>query len=188
MVEIITNLPVWQSIRILGITAYILLFFGVSLGMLYSMPIWKGKAKATLYKVHSYATITGTFSAILHAMLLIVDTYMPFSWKEVLVPFAAENDPLWNGLGSLALYGTLVIILTTDLRTKLNKTLWRIIHIGSYPTFVMAMIHGIEVGSDSQSPLMYLLYVSTFGILLVLLIVRMVIGRKKAGAYLADRG
>lgn len=188
MVEIITVLPIWQSIRFLGIAAYILLFFGVSLGILYSFPGWKGKVKAKLYKLHSYATITGTFCAILHAMLLIVDTYMPFSWKEILLPFAAQNDPLWNGLGSLALYGTLVIILTTDLRAKLNQTLWRLIHIGSYPTLVMAMIHGIEMGTDSHTPLMYLLYVSTFGILLLLVVIRMFVGRKKTDAYSANRG
>ncbi|MGE5702589.1 MAG: ferric reductase-like transmembrane domain-containing protein [Clostridia bacterium] len=187
MVGFITSLPTWETIRFLGITAYVLLFLGVSLGMLYSMPFWKGKAKATLYKVHSYTTITGTFCAILHAMTLIVDTYMPFSWTDILVPFSAENDPIWNGLGSLALYSTLLLILTTDLRTKLNKNVWRFLHLCSYPTFVIAMIHGIEIGTDTQSPLMYLLYISTFGILVVLLAIRIVIGRKTTGAYLANR-
>jgi hypothetical protein len=121
MVELISTWPIWQTIRVLGMVSYLLLFTGICLGILYSMPFWKGKTKAALYKYHSSATVAGVFCGIFHAMLLVIDLHMPFSWKEILIPFASRNEPLWNGLGTLALYGMLIITFTTDIRTKLKK-------------------------------------------------------------------
>ncbi|NGQ95912.1 ferric reductase [Brevibacillus sp. SYP-B805] len=188
MVAFLTSLPTWELIRFLGLLAYLLLFAGVSLGMLYSMPVWKGKGKAALYKCHSTVTVAGTFCGILHAMILVIDTYMPFSWLEILIPFRAAYKPLWNGIGTLAAYGTLILILTTDLRNRMPHKLWRMIHIGSYPVFLAALIHGLGVGSDTKHPAVYLMYVLSFGIMVLLLIVRLFFGRKRDRAYLAHRG
>lgn len=188
MAEFLTRLPIWESIRLLGLLSYFLLFASISIGILYSMPFWKGRSKATLYKVHSTLTISSTFCGLLHASLLIVDTYMPFDWGEVLIPFASQHEPFFNGLGTIALYGTLLIIFTTDIRNKLNKTLWRLIHICSYPTFLAALAHGLGVGTDTKNLLVYLMYIITFGIIMLLLIIRIFIGRKRDVAYLANRG
>ncbi len=188
MATFITHLPTWEIIRILGITSYLLLFVGVSLGILYGMPLWKGKQKAQVYKIHSLATIGGTFGGVLHAIFLTIDTYAPFSWKEILIPFTAEDQPFWNGLGTIALYGVLIIILSTDLRNKLKKKLWFAIHLCSYPMFVIALIHGLGSGTDTKLLPVYLMYTVTCGIVLLLVIIRSFVGKKISNTSLADRG
>ncbi|GAY74935.1 hypothetical protein NBRC111894_489 [Sporolactobacillus inulinus] len=37
--------PTWLIVRILGITAYLLLFCGICLGIMAGMPIWRGRKK-----------------------------------------------------------------------------------------------------------------------------------------------
>ncbi len=186
--EFLLHLPMWEMIRVLGILSYLLLFGGVSLGICYSMPGWPGKTKSKLYKAHSFATISGMFVGIFHAMLLIVDTYMPFTWPELLVPFSAAKDPFWNGLGSIAVYGMILIILSTDLKQKLKKHVWRAVHLGSYPTFLAALAHGIGVGSDTQNGWVFLMYVTTFVIVCVLLMIRAWMGGKERLAHPDSRG
>lgn len=184
----VLGLPTWEMIRFCGLLSYFMLFVGVSLGILYSMPGWSPKTKGRLYKLHSAATIASMFIGIFHAMLLVVDTYMPFSWSELLLPFTASHAPLLNGLGTVAAYGLIVIILTTDLRNKLSRKVWRAVHIGAYPAFVMALIHGMGGGTDTKEGWIFLLYVCTFTVVTILLIVRAFQGGKRNLAHSAGRG
>ncbi|MGD8191437.1 ferric reductase-like transmembrane domain-containing protein [Brevibacillus ginsengisoli] len=188
LTQLILHLPTWEMIRVLGISAYVMLFVGVSLGICYSMPGRSGKAKANLYKIHSAATVSGMFLGMFHAMLLVIDTYEPFGWTQILVPFSAADKPLFTGLGTIAAYGMVLIILTTDLRNKLNKKVWRLIHISAYPTFIAALIHGIGVGTDTKNGWVFLMYVATTMIVTVLFIIRAFIGGKRSLAHTASRG
>ena len=188
MTELILQMPTWEMIRFLGILSYFMIFLGVSLGICYSIPVWSGKGKARLYKIHSASTVLGMFLGILHAIWLVVDTYMPFQWIEVLVPFLAEDKPILNGLGTLAAYGMAAVILTTDLRNKLNKKVWLAIHLSAYPTFLAALVHGIGVGTDSKNIWVFLMYVVTAMVVTMLLIVRAFMGGKRSLAHTAGRG
>ncbi|MFD2369533.1 ferric reductase [Brevibacillus sp. GCM10020057] len=188
MTEWLLRLPAWEMIRGFGLLSYFMLFAGVSLGILYSMPGWSPRTKGRLYKLHAAATTAGMFIGIFHAMLLVIDTYMPFSWSELLLPFTASHDPLLNGLGTVVVYGMIVIILTTDLRNKVSRRAWRAIHIGAYPAFVLALIHGAVIGTDTKEGWIFLMYVCTFTIVTILLIVRAFQGGKRHLAHSAGRG
>jgi methionine sulfoxide reductase heme-binding subunit len=150
MIDLITSMPIWQIIRSLGIVSYIFLTAGICLGMVYSFPIWSGKRKAALYKLHTFSTITGTGLGLLHGVITVIDQYTPFTWSEVLIPFTASHAPFLNGIGTLSGYGLLFIILTSDLRNKIKKKVWLAIHMTSYPIFIMAFIHGYFLGTDSN--------------------------------------
>jgi sulfoxide reductase heme-binding subunit YedZ len=172
MISSILHLPLWQIIRSTGVIAYLFLTLGMCLGILYSFPIWKGKTKANLYKWHTVGTISGTAVGLLHGITTVIDTYVPFSWQEVLIPFAARTDPVWNGLGTLAGYGMLFVILTTDLRNKIGKKVWLTLHMLSYPVFVMSLLHGYFAGSDSAQPGIRFMYVMSIILILSLTIMR----------------
>ncbi|MED1953078.1 ferric reductase-like transmembrane domain-containing protein [Brevibacillus centrosporus] len=187
MTEWILQLPTWEMIRFFGLLSYYLLFAGVVLGISYSFPGWTPKTKGKLYRLHGAASVSGMFIGVLHAMLLVIDTYMPFSWYEILLPFAASHSPVVNGLGTLAAYGMAIIILTTDLRNKLHRKVWRVIHFASYPTFVLALAHGIGGGTDTKVGWIFLSYVVTFAVVSILLIARAFLGGKRSLAHSAGR-
>ncbi|KQL43518.1 ferric reductase [Brevibacillus choshinensis] len=187
MTEWVLHFPTWELIRFFGLLSYFMLFTGVGLGICYSMPGWAPKTKGRLYKIHSAASVSGMFLGVFHAMLLVIDTYMPFSWGELLFPFTASHSPLLNGLGTITAYGMVAIILTTDLRNKLNKKVWRAVHLCSYPTFVMALIHGMGVGTDTREGWIILFYVFTFTAVTILLIARAFLGGKRNLAHSTGR-
>ncbi|MEV5029807.1 ferric reductase [Paenibacillus sp. LPE1-1-1.1] len=169
MTDWIIGLPTWQLTRILGICAYLLLFAGMAFGILYGYPFVKGKRKPSVYKTHMRLTNGGSLLALLHAAVLVIDTYTPFEWKEILVPFMAHEHPVLYGMGTLSLYGLILLLLTSDFRQKLSKGVWLTIHMLAYPIFMMAMAHGFFAGTDSQLPAIKWMYGATFAITLMLL-------------------
>jgi methionine sulfoxide reductase heme-binding subunit len=170
-----THLPTWPIIRILGLVAYTLLAAGICLGIAYSLPLKMGKRKALLYKMHTFCTISGTALGLLHGAFTVIDTYMPFSWRELLVPFTAEHAPILNGIGTLAGYAMLIVIFTSDIRNKLKKRVWHLIHLLSYPIFVMTSIHGYFLGTDTKELGIRWLYLIAVLAVLAMTAVRMLI-------------
>lgn len=181
MIDWILTWPTWQMTRVLGISAYLLLFAGMSLGMLYGYPFAKGSMKTTLYTWHSRLTGLGTIIALLHAAVLVIDTYTPFTWSELLIPFTAHGEPLWYGLGTLSMYGMLLLLLTSDLRPKIKRPLWLAIHMLSYPIYLASLIHGVKAGTDSDHPVMQGVYIVTLLATLALAAGRIFI-RSRSGA------
>jgi DMSO/TMAO reductase YedYZ heme-binding membrane subunit len=90
-----------------------------------------------------------SWSRLLHGMITVIEPYKPFGWREVLVPFSSMHAPGLTGLGTLSIYGMLIVIFTTDIRQKIKKSVWMMIHLLSYPIFVMSFIHGYWGGTDS---------------------------------------
>lgn len=172
MVQFVMGLPLWQIIRSLGLISYIVLTAGICLGILYSYPIWKGTAKAKVYRWHTYCTVGGTFLGMLHGLITVIDPYVPFAWSGVLIPFTAKAYPVWTGLGTLAGYGMLLLIFTSDIRKKLKKAVWHTIHMFSYPIFFMAFLHGFFEGTDTALPIVQAMY-----ILSVLAVIALTFGR-----------
>lgn len=172
MMEWITSWPIWEITRVLGILSYLIIFAGLTLGMLYSYPFMKGKRKAQVYRWHTYLTNGGTAVALAHAAVLIISTYAPYRWVDLLIPFASAQYPIGNGIGILALYGMLLLLLTSDYRNKISKHVWLTIHLLAYPIFVGAAVHGYMMGTSSGSLLSKLMYGGTLFIVVVLFAIR----------------
>lgn len=166
------SFPTWKFIRLSGLLAYLLLCLGISLGIVYSLPVWTAKQKIGIYKFHSIATISGTFCGIMHAMFLLIDSYIPFSWIQLLVPFTAPKKPVIYGLGTITMYGLLLIIFTTDIRGKLSGKVWTAIHMCAYPIYVIALAHGMLGGTDAKNPWIFMTYVATFVVILSLMVIQ----------------
>ena len=179
MMNWILSMPTWMMIRVIGLSAYGFLFLGTSSGVLHSMPGWTAVTKRRMYNFHSWSNGIGLGLAILHTLLLIIDTYAPFQWTEVLVPFAAPKHPILNGLGTLALYGSLIVLFTTDLRNRINRRTWHLIHMLAYPIFIAALVHGIGVGTDTKEPLISAMYWATGAAVVLLTVVRVAAHEKR---------
>ncbi|MGV2966088.1 ferric reductase-like transmembrane domain-containing protein [Paenibacillus sp. AGC30] len=158
---IVDYLPTWNIIRISGIAAYVLLFAGVFLGIAQGMPLAKGKPKADMFKWHTRTTWLAFGLGLVHALTLYIDHYSPFSWGELLIPFTASVHPIGSGLGTLAFYGLVIVLLSSDLRNKLGRKWWFMFHMLSYPVFIGLLVHGMVTGTDSGNIIMRMMYVFT---------------------------
>lgn len=93
----------WYLARASGIVAFVLLTIAVVLGLTLS-----GRAKLRYWPrfaiedVHRFAgLLTGTFIS-LHVLTLFVDSYLPFSLTQLVVPGASTYRPLSTALGVVA--------------------------------------------------------------------------------------
>jgi sulfoxide reductase heme-binding subunit YedZ len=84
------NGTLWYSARAAGVVAYVLLSGGSVLGMVMASRRPLPWPKFAVEEVHRFVTIlTGVFLSI-HVGAILLDTYVPFSLGQVLVPFTAS--------------------------------------------------------------------------------------------------
>ncbi|MBM7566644.1 ferric reductase-like transmembrane domain-containing protein [Paenibacillus sacheonensis] len=182
MIDLLLQLPTWDMIRVAGIASFCLLTLGMAIGISYNFAFWPRGSKRRLYRFHSFCTVAGTAIGLLHGAFTVIDTYVPYSWFGLLVPFSSDYAPVWSGLGTLSGYGMLLIILTTDLRNKLKRPVWLIFHLLSYPVYLLALLHGFFLGSDSEMFGIRLLYGLSAALLLGLTTARKTMNTPAAGA------
>jgi predicted ferric reductase len=163
---------IWTTTRAAGLAAYILLFFSMVFGILQGYPNLSAKSKATLYTLHESTSWYGMLIAVLHGFVLLNDNYVGYSISEIFVPFTESDATLWNGLGTLALYLMVLLIVTSDLRNKINKKVWKAIHLLSIGSFAAALLHGIMMGTDTKYFIVQMLYWITALIILLLAFLR----------------
>jgi sulfoxide reductase heme-binding subunit YedZ len=160
-------LSVWTTTRAAGITAYLLLFASTAAGMMMSLKLISGKTKATLLAVHQWSGWFGFLFSFVHGGVLLFDNYVGFSLFELLIPFSSDSDRLLTGFGTLAFYCTLLLLLSSDFIKKLGRRTWRLIHFLAFPAFYLALTHGLLMGTDSQQPWVYGMYIATGGLMLI---------------------
>jgi predicted ferric reductase len=111
------------------------------------------------YALHRYASLLGLGLALLHALSLFGDPYAGYTLTGLAVPFASEGyRPHWLGLGQVALYLFGAISLSFFVRDRLGVRTWRLVHSLSFALFLLALIHGLQSGSDSSTPWATALY------------------------------
>jgi sulfoxide reductase heme-binding subunit YedZ len=142
----------WYIARSSGIVAYLLLSASVVLGALMA-----GRAKFTwprfaVEEVHRFlALLAGVFIAV-PGLALLLDTVVPISLAQELVPFASPYRPFAVGLGVLAAELLAAVGITNLYRSRLPHTVWRRAHYLTLAVWALATIHGFLAGSDRLDP------------------------------------
>jgi len=151
----------WYAARAGGIVAFALLTIAVVVGLTLSgrarMKHWP---RFAVEDVHRFlGLLTGTFVGI-HVLALLVDTYLPFSVAQVLVPGTAPYRPLATALGVIALELLVALAVTNRYRKRLSYRLWRRAHYLNFAVWLLALVHGITSGTDSGTAWGVALYAS----------------------------
>lgn len=164
----------WYLARAGGVVAYILLWLATVWGIMMSSKVIKGVVSVPVaFAMHEYLPILGVVFAALHALVLLGDTYIDFTLWQLLVPFAGPYKPLWTGLGILAFYLSLALIVSFYFRKRIGQKAWRAFHYTAYLAFLIALVHGMMAGSDSGSAAMRALYLVTGGTSVFLVLYRL---------------
>jgi methionine sulfoxide reductase heme-binding subunit len=148
---------IWMVIRICGLVGYFLLTLSLLAGILRHIP----RKKASILSFHQIIGQVALLFIGIHACLLLYDTYQPYSLKAILIPFASPNEPILTGIGTIATYLLIIVIFTSDFMKSVGKKLWKKLHFLVFPLWVLSAIHGLYLGTDSQTNWAYLLYIST---------------------------
>ncbi|RJO99014.1 hypothetical protein D3D03_09725 [Exiguobacterium sp. RIT452] len=163
----------WTMIRLSGLTGHFFLTLSVLAGLLGSFPALK-KQKARLHNIHLYSGWAGLLAIILHATLIVVDTYAPLTILEIIIPGNASYEPLWNAFGTISLYLFGFVLVTSDfLKETLGKTLWKLTHWLVLPAWLLMTLHGIFIGTDTGTLFTTIWYACSTLTLFTLVLYRM---------------
>lgn len=108
----------------------------------------------------------------IHVLTIAVDSYLPFSFGQLIVPFTARYRPLWTGLGIAAAELLLALALTNRYRNRLPYRFWRRAHYLNFAVWSAATLHGIGAGTDRSAPWLAVLYGASAALVVGLLLWR----------------
>ena len=163
----------WILLRAAGIGAYVALWLSVAWGLVATTGIVKRRiSKPAANAFHAFVATVGLTLLAVHIVLLVVDSFMPFAVLDVLIPMRSTFRPLALTAGVIAMYAVVILMVTSWSRSKMSTRLWRTIHLLAVPAFVLALLHGVFAGTDTQRPWMIALYGTTGVLTFFLVIVR----------------
>ena len=163
----------WVILRSAGVGAYVMLFLSVAWGLVgTSGALGRRVSKASAVSIHRFFSTCGLLLLAIHVGGLMVDPFMPFGPAAILAPGAASYRPAATAFGVVAMYATVVVLVTSWVRTRIGTTWWRRLHLLAVPAFGLSLAHGIFAGSDSTRPWMWWMYLVTGGLVVFLVVLR----------------
>ena len=143
----------------LGLIATAVLTFNLLLGILLSTayrrsPLWKRLPallkKVSLDDLHNWTAYVALALALAHPLLLLPDAATKFRLVDIVFPVFAPHQAAWAVLGALALYALITVIVTTQKKVKrrLGFRTWKNIHLISYGTALLFIIHGVVMDPE----------------------------------------
>jgi sulfoxide reductase heme-binding subunit YedZ len=139
----------WYATRGAGVVSLVLLtvvvVLGITSAMRWQTPAWPRFLTTGFHR--NLALLTLVFLAI-HIVTAIVDPFTALGLNAALIPFSSSYRTFWLGLGAVAMYLLVAIVITSLLRPLLGYATWRIVHWLAYAMWPVALVHGFGTGTD----------------------------------------
>jgi methionine sulfoxide reductase heme-binding subunit len=150
--EITQSTALWYASRATGVVCLLLLSGVLVIGMLVNrqgrLP---GLPAFAVTGLHRNLSLLAVAFVAVHAGTAVADPFVTIRLVSVAVPFTSGYRPLWLGLGAVALDLVLALIVTSLLRARLGRRLWRGVHWLGYAAWPVAFVHGLGAGDDVRS-------------------------------------
>ena len=143
----------WDIARAGGFTAYVLLTLAVVVGLALSTQLQSPSRWPRLLnsELHNFLTLLSTIFLVIHVLAVWIDPFTNFGWNEIFIPLASHYRPVWMAFGIVGLYLGIAIGISTWLRSLIGYKWWRRLHVLTLGIYIIATIHGIGTGSDTQT-------------------------------------
>ena len=141
----------WYASRATGIVSLLLLTAVPVLGILVNrqgrLP---GLPRFAVTSLHRNISLLAVAFIAVHVVTAVLDTYVNIPILAGVVPFASGYERVWLALGAVSFDIMLAMIITSLLRGRLNRTLWRAVHLLAYLSWPVAFAHSIGSSRDLQ--------------------------------------
>ena len=141
---------------------YLLLWLSVMWGLMLSTKISQSLFPAALaYGLHEFLSLMTLAFVAVHTLALLADTYVDFKIFHLILPFTAPYEPVWTGIGVIALYLAAIMTGSFYLRKWIGQKTWRLLHYLTFATYLLALGHGFMAGTDSVLLVLKFMYGAT---------------------------
>ncbi len=130
-----------------GLLAVGLLSLNVLMGLLLSTrynPVarWPHR-RIPLYDLHNWTGYAALGIVVVHPILLLFSATAKFGLLDILVPFWAPQQPLWNTIGAAAAYALMFVVTTSYFRVRIGIRFWKKLHFVAYAVTAAFFLHSI---------------------------------------------
>ena len=141
----------WYATRGAGVVSLVLLTAVVLLGIV-SVMRWQTASwpRFLTTGLHRNLALTTLIFLAIHIVTAVVDPFTALGFNAAIIPFSSPYRRFWLGLGAVAIYLLLAIVLTSLMRPLFGPRVWRLVHWLAYAMWPLALIHSIGTGTDPR--------------------------------------
>lgn len=152
----------WYINRSTGLVLLVLLTLSILLGVLST----RGEAGTRLPRfvvqaLHRNVGLLAMVMLAVHIASAVLDEYVDIRWWQAFLPLQLHYQPLWLALGIVSFDLLIAVVITSLVRARLPLRLWWFVHLASYGAWVVAVVHGLGIGSDTGSDWATWIYVGS---------------------------
>lgn len=142
----------WYLARSGGVAAWAMLAFSMLWGLALSTKAFGSRPRPSwMLDLHRFVGGAAVVFTGIHVVSLVLDSFVEFGVREILVPFTSSYRASAVAWGVIAMYLLLAVEITSLLRQRLSKRTWRALHYLSFPLFMLATVHGVTAGTDKDT-------------------------------------
>ena len=98
-----------------------------------------------LIEIHNYTAYIALSLVLIHFILIPLDPSSKFTFVHLIQPWHAPHQAFFVSLGVISFIALLVVVITTQkiIKKKIGTSTWRNIHVISYATGLVFIVHGL---------------------------------------------
>ena len=98
-----------------------------------------------LIEIHNYTAYIALSLVLMHFILIPLDPSSKFTFVHLIQPWHAPHQAFFVSLGVISFIALLVVVITTQkiIKKKIGTSTWRNIHVISYATGLVFIVHGL---------------------------------------------
>jgi methionine sulfoxide reductase heme-binding subunit len=138
----------WITSRAAGFAALILASLAVSLGLLMSTKLLKGRT-TDLRAAHDTLALATIVAIVVHGVSLLGDSFLHPSVLDISIPFASSYKTFWTSLGIIGGWGLILLGLSYYARRWVGGVRWRKLHRFTALAWLAGLVHALGEGTDA---------------------------------------
>ena len=145
----------WYATRAAGLMTWSTAIASVIVGLLLSLRAIRSRTGPWALDLHRFLGGLTVVFLVTHLVTLWADSYVEFGWRELLVPGESAYETQAVAWGVVAAWIIVAVEITSILRKHLGTRVWRVVHWTSLLAVAGGTVHGLEVGSDAEHPVVW---------------------------------
>jgi sulfoxide reductase heme-binding subunit YedZ len=142
----------WYVSRATGVVTLVLFSAVVVLGVLVNrqgrLP---GLPRFAVTGLHRSISLLAVVFLAVHVLTAVADKFVTIQLIAAIIPFTSSYLPMQIGLGAVALDLIVAVIITSLLRARIGRRVWRAVHWLAYAAYPVALVHSVTSANDLRS-------------------------------------